>query len=77
MLQTRTYSTWEITPMTEAPFMLFFVGGAYYFMRWMSGSGNYPSLQLSNRTRRSRDNYACPKQVGGGNSAQTFPCFQI
>ena len=27
-----------ITPMTEAPFMLFFVGGAYYFFKWISWS---------------------------------------
>ena len=26
-----------ITPMTEAPFMLFFVGAAYFFLRWLSG----------------------------------------
>jgi hypothetical protein len=27
-----------VTPMTESSFMLFFVGAAYFFMRWMLGS---------------------------------------
>ena len=33
-----------ITPMTEAPFMLFFVGAAYFFFRWLLGPKN--SLEL-------------------------------
>ena len=37
-----------VTPMTEAPFMLFFVGAAYFFMRWMSGTKEYPSLNSTN-----------------------------
>src|SRR5919107_2929633 len=36
-----------ITPMTEAPFMLFFVGAAYFFMRWMSRPRNYLSFNSS------------------------------
>ena len=37
-----------ITPMTEASFMLFFVGAAYFFMRWMSGPKKYLSLNPTN-----------------------------
>lgn len=35
-----------ITAMTEAPFMLFFVGGAFYFQRWYQnlGSGRFHDL---------------------------------
>jgi hypothetical protein len=40
-----------ITPMTEAPFMLFFVGGAYFFMRWMSGPREYLSFNSSNKSK--------------------------
>jgi Dolichyl-phosphate-mannose-protein mannosyltransferase len=36
-----------ITPMTEAPFMLFFIGAAYFFMRWMSRPRNYLSFNPS------------------------------
>jgi hypothetical protein len=38
-----------ITPMTEAPFMLFFVGAAYFFMRWMSGPRKYLFLNSNNK----------------------------
>src|SRR5918996_1264058 len=38
-----------ITPMTEAPFMLFFVGAAYFFMRWMSRPRNYLFLNSNNK----------------------------
>jgi Dolichyl-phosphate-mannose-protein mannosyltransferase len=64
-----------VTPMTEAPFMLFFVGGAYYFMRWMSGSGNYPSLSSQNEREGPGITMLAAKQVGGGNSALSFPVF--
>jgi hypothetical protein len=37
-----------VTPMTEASFMLFFVGAAYFFMRWMSGPKKYLSLNSTN-----------------------------
>ena len=37
-----------VTPMTEASFMLFFVGAAYFFMRWMSGPRKYLSLNSNN-----------------------------
>ena len=37
-----------VTPMTEASFMLFFVGAAYFFMRWMSGPRKYLSLNSKN-----------------------------
>jgi hypothetical protein len=37
-----------ITPMTEAPFLLFFIGAAYFFMRWMSGPRKYLSLNPKN-----------------------------
>ncbi|MDQ3839266.1 MAG: hypothetical protein M3297_08360, partial [Thermoproteota archaeon] len=37
-----------VTPMTEASFMLFFVGAAYFFMRWMSGTKEYLSLNPMN-----------------------------
>jgi hypothetical protein len=40
-----------ITPMTEAPFMLFFVGSAYFFMRWMWGTSKYLSLNSSNEDK--------------------------
>jgi hypothetical protein len=33
-----------ITPMTEAPFMLFFVSAAYFFLKWMSGPKKYLSV---------------------------------
>ena len=42
-----------ITPMTEAPFMLFFVGAAYFFMRWVSGLGKYVSLNYNNKGKNS------------------------
>jgi hypothetical protein len=42
-----------ITPMTESPFMLFFVGSAYFFIRWMSGLGKYLSLKSNNRDKNS------------------------
>jgi hypothetical protein len=38
--------------MTEAPFMLFFVGSAYFFMRWMWGSGKYLSLNSGSEVKR-------------------------
>jgi hypothetical protein len=38
----------SVTPMTEASFMLFFVGAAYFFMRWMSGPRKYLSLNATN-----------------------------
>jgi hypothetical protein len=37
-----------ITPMTEASFMSFFVGAAYFFMRWMSGPKKYLSFNSTN-----------------------------
>ena len=37
-----------VTPMTEASFMLFFVGAAYFFMRWMSGPKKYLSFNSTN-----------------------------
>jgi hypothetical protein len=42
-----------ITPMTESPFMLFFVGSAYFFIRWMSGLWKYLSLKSNNRDKNS------------------------
>ena len=40
-----------IIPMTEAPFMLFFVGSAYFFMRWMWDTSKYLSLNSSNEDK--------------------------
>lgn len=37
-----------VTPMTEASFMLFFVGAAYFLMRWMSVPKKYLSLNSTN-----------------------------
>lgn len=60
-----------ITPMTEAPFMLFFVGAAYFFMRWMSGPWNYPSLNFQIRSSRLDITALAAKQAGQSNSART------
>jgi hypothetical protein len=38
-----------VTPMTEASFMLFFIGAAYFFMRWMSGPRKYLSLDSAGK----------------------------
>ena len=42
-----------ITPMTESPFMLFFVGSAYFFIKWMSGPGKRLSLNSNNKGKNS------------------------
>jgi hypothetical protein len=55
-----------ITPMTESPFMLFFVGSAYFFIRWMSGLGKYLSLK-SNRDKNSCMTGPHARRIGPGN----------
>jgi hypothetical protein len=63
-----------ITPMTEAPFMLFFVGGAYYFFKWISWPLNDSSYSFQ-VNRNSRGLTAIePKQVTNG-SAKRSPVF--
>ena len=60
-----------ITPMTEAPFMLFFVGGAYYFLKWTSRSLNNSSYS-SHVSCNSRGFTAIdPKQIGDSTSAKS------
>lgn len=64
-----------ITPMTEALFMLFFVGAAYFFMRWMSGPSKCLSLNPNN-TGKNLDIAALPARCSvPGNYGQISHMF--
>ena len=40
-----------LTPMTETPFMLFFIAASYFFMRWLIGPMNYLYLKSGNKVK--------------------------
>ena len=61
--------------MTEAPFMLFFVGGAYYFLKWTSRSLDNSSYS-SQVSCNSRGFTAIdPKQIADSTSAKSSCVF--
>jgi hypothetical protein len=64
-----------IAPMTEAPFMLFFVGAAYFFMRWMSCPRYYFSFNLSNNGKGLGTVSSLPARYGSQSYRQSSHVF--